>query len=53
MLTGTAREASRRIVQDLLLTAGGDMTDTGEFDEDDSPSVVRQRVDLVDSFSQK
>ena len=46
-----AREASRRIVEDLLLTAGGgDITDsTGGMDED-SPSVVRRRPDLDDSF---
>jgi DASH complex subunit ASK1 len=45
-----AREASRRIVDDLLMTAGGDITDsTGGMDED-SPSVVRRQVDLDDSF---
>ncbi|OAG00951.1 uncharacterized protein CC84DRAFT_1168155 [Paraphaeosphaeria sporulosa] len=45
-----AREASRRIVEDLLLTAGGDITEsTGTMDED-SPSVVRRRPDLDDSF---
>jgi len=35
-----AREASKRIVEDLLLTAGGDVTD--ELEEEDSPSVVRK-----------
>ncbi|KAF1968510.1 hypothetical protein BU23DRAFT_514516 [Bimuria novae-zelandiae CBS 107.79] len=50
VLQTPAREASRRIVEDLLLTAGGDITDsTGGMDED-SPSVVRRRVDLDDSF---
>ncbi|KAL9126396.1 MAG: hypothetical protein Q9217_004541 [Psora testacea] len=33
-----AREASKRIVEDLLLTAGGDVTD----DFEDSPSVVKR-----------
>jgi len=42
-----AREASKRIVEDLLLTAGGDITETTN---EDSPSVVRQQVDLDDSF---
>jgi DASH complex subunit ASK1 len=43
-----AREASKRIVEDLLLTAGADNTDEieGEDDEIDlsepSPSVVRR-----------
>lgn len=43
----TAREASKRIVEDLLLTAGGDITD--DLDED-SPSVVRRNQELDDSF---
>ena len=34
-----AREASKRIVEDLLLTAGGNVTD--DLDED-SPSVVKR-----------
>jgi DASH complex subunit ASK1 len=46
----TAREASRRIVDDLLMTAGGDITDTTEGMDEDSPSVVRRQVDLDDSF---
>ncbi|KAF2279429.1 uncharacterized protein EI97DRAFT_430507 [Westerdykella ornata] len=51
LLQTPAREASRRIVEDLLLTAGGDITDdTGGLAEDDSPSVVRRQVDLDDSF---
>ncbi|KAF2262116.1 hypothetical protein CC78DRAFT_535013 [Lojkania enalia] len=45
-----AREASKRIVEDLLLTAGGDITDELERADDDSPSVVRRQVDLDDSF---
>ena len=39
MLYHIAREASKRIVEDLLLTAGGNVTD--DLDED-SPSVVRR-----------
>lgn len=39
-----AREASKRIVEDLLLTAGGNVTDDLE---EDSPSVVR-RTDMQD-----
>ena len=39
-----AREASKRIVEDLLLTAGGNITD--DLDED-SPSVVR-RTEALD-----
>lgn len=46
----TAREASRRIVDDLLMTAGGDITDTTGDMDDASPSVVRRQVDLDDSF---
>ena len=41
-----AREASKRIVEDLLLTAGGDVTDS----IDDSPSIVRRNRELDDSF---
>lgn len=55
ILQTPAREASKRIVEDLLLTAGGDITD--DFDEtidrapvDDSPSVVRRDENLDDSF---
>ncbi len=44
---GVAREASKRIVEDLLLTAGGNVTD--DFEE--SPSVVRRHEgQLEDSF---
>jgi DASH complex subunit ASK1 len=51
MLTdSTAREASKRIVDDLLMTAGGDITDSTGGMDDDSPTVVRQQVDLDDSF---
>jgi DASH complex subunit ASK1 len=46
----SAREASRRIVDDLLMTAGGDITDSTGGMDDDSPSVVRRQVDLDDSF---
>ncbi|KAF1992265.1 hypothetical protein K402DRAFT_443100 [Aulographum hederae CBS 113979] len=56
LLQTPAREASKRIVEDLLLTAGGDITsDFTEDDyghrkvEEDSPSVVRQK-DVDDSF---
>ena len=34
-----AREASKRIVEDLLLTAGGNVTD--DLDEE-SPSVIKR-----------
>lgn len=39
LLQTPAREASKRIIEDLLLTAGGSVTD--DLDED-SPSVVRR-----------
>lgn len=43
-----AREASKRIVEDLLLTAGGNVTDDLE---EDSPSVVRRTgVEEEDTF---
>lgn len=43
-----AREASKRIVEDLLLTAGGNVTDDLE---EDSPSVVRRvGVEEEDTF---
>ena len=46
-----AREASRRIVEDLLLTAGGDYTDDlGSKQDEDSPSVVRRHNELDDTF---
>ncbi|KAI9705345.1 MAG: DASH complex subunit ask1 [Bogoriella megaspora] len=48
LLQTPAREASRRIVEDLLLTAGGDVTESGV--EGDSPSVVKRDVGLDDSF---
>ena len=55
LLQTPAREASKKIVEDLLLTAGGDITETtGEFEareEEDSPSrVVKRDVGLDDSF---
>jgi len=37
-------------VEDLLLTAGGDITDELE-EEEDSPSVVRRNQDSDFSFS--
>lgn len=40
MVGKTAREASKKIVEDLLLTAGGNVTD--EFEEESSPSVVKR-----------
>ncbi|KAH8723693.1 phosphatidylinositol 3 and 4-kinase-domain-containing protein [Phaeosphaeriaceae sp. PMI808] len=43
LLQTPAREASRRIVDDLLLTAGGDITDTTGGMDEDSPSVVRRQ----------
>ena len=42
-----AREASKRIVEDLLLTAGGNVTDDLE---EDSPSVVRRVGVEEDTF---
>ncbi|KAF2762327.1 hypothetical protein EJ05DRAFT_205822 [Pseudovirgaria hyperparasitica] len=51
LLQTPAREASKRIVEDLLLTAGADFTD--ELDskqEDDSPSVVRRHNEMDDTF---
>lgn len=41
-----AREASKRIVEDLLTTAGAGLDDDG----DDSPSVVAMKDDFDDSF---
>jgi DASH complex subunit ASK1 len=48
-----AREASRKIVDDLLLTAGADATDDIEGEDEiefeiPSPSVVRQHYDIDD-----
>jgi len=51
-----AREASKRIVEDLLLTAGADITDDYDEDDDeglpvdDSPSVVRQNREMDETF---
>lgn len=48
LLRTPAREASKRIVEDLLLTAGGNVTDDLE---EDSPSVVqRARLGDDDAF---
>jgi len=49
----TAREASKRIVEDILRTAGGDnMTEESEDPDTSSPSVVRQNgnAEMEDSF---
>lgn len=43
-----AREASKQIVNDLLLTAGGNVTSDFEKDDEDSPSVVRRGGVLED-----
>jgi len=43
----TAQEASKRIMEDLLLTAGGDITE--ELDED-SPSIVQRNRELDETF---
>jgi DASH complex subunit ASK1 len=37
-------------VDDLLLTAGGDITDDFDGEEEESPSVVRRNHELDDSF---
>jgi len=54
LLQTPAREASRKIVDDLLLTAGADATDEIEGDdgyfEEPSPSVVRKSWDEDDTF---
>ena len=44
-----AREASKKIVEDLLLTAGGNVTD--DLEDDESPSVVKRGfMDEDDTF---
>jgi DASH complex subunit ASK1 len=43
-----AREASKRIVEDLLTTAGADFDDTDGLE--DSPSVVAMKDTFDDSF---
>ncbi|KAK4906702.1 hypothetical protein LTR28_000564, partial [Elasticomyces elasticus] len=49
LLQTPAREASRRIVEDLLMTAGADATGEIEGDgEDESPSLVRRKADWDD-----
>lgn len=54
LLQTPAREASRKIVEDLLMTAGADATDDidgeGEYLEEPSPSVVRKGWDEDDTF---
>lgn len=54
LLQTPAREASRKIVEDLLMTAGADATDEIEGDggylEEPSPSVVRKGWDEDDTF---
>lgn len=52
LLQTPAREASRRIVEDLLLTAGGGdaLTDSNVDVGEVSPSVVRRHEMLDDSF---
>jgi DASH complex subunit ASK1 len=39
-----AREASKRIVDDILLTAGEDLEDPSEY----SPTVVKMNKDILD-----
>ena len=47
LMINVAREASKRIVEDLLMTAGGSVTDDLE---EDSPSVVRRTRIEEDTF---
>ncbi|TVY83774.1 DASH complex subunit ask1 [Lachnellula suecica] len=47
LLQTPAREASKRIVEDLLTTAGAGLDDTDELD---SPSMVAMKDNLDDSF---
>lgn len=42
----TAQEASRRMVQDILYSAGGDFTD----DLEDSPSIVQRNHEMDETF---
>ena len=51
LLRTPAREASKRIVEDLLLTAGGGHV-TDDMDEEDSPSVIKRGglLDEEDTF---
>ncbi|KAF2430114.1 hypothetical protein EJ08DRAFT_688017 [Tothia fuscella] len=46
ILQTPAQEASRRIVEDILYSAGGDITD----DIDDSPSIVQRNRELDETF---
>ncbi|GAB7337154.1 hypothetical protein MBLNU457_g2547t1 [Dothideomycetes sp. NU457] len=54
LLQTPAREASRRIVEELLMTAGAEATDeiegVGEGPEEPSPSVVRRAWEDDDTF---
>lgn len=54
LLQTPAREASRKIVEDLLLTAGADATDEIEegegYVEQPSPSIVRKGWEEDDTF---
>ena len=56
LLQTPAREASRKIVEDLLKSAGADATDEIEYEDEDerveapSPSVVRRGFDEDDTF---
>lgn len=43
VLQTPAREASKRIVEDLLMTAGA-----GGYDEEDSPSMIKPSNNLLD-----
>ena len=45
LLRTPAREASKRIVEDLLMSAGGNMSDNVE---EESPSVIRRTGLLED-----
>lgn len=52
LLRTPAREASKRIVEDLLLTAGGGHVTDDMEDEEDSPSVIKRGglLDEEDTF---
>jgi len=45
--SSVAQEASKRIMEDLLLSAGGDMS---EDIEEDSPSIVQRNRELDETF---
>lgn len=54
LLQTPAREASKKIVADLLMTAGAEATDEIEFDdegvEEPSPSVIKRGFEEDDTF---